>query len=106
MPHIKADLPASLVEISYQELRGRLEAITSPRDKALLCITYACYGRVGEICKSQSEHSKPLKKQDVQYYQKDGKQFLQIFLFTLKNHESRECYINLDREKWLAEPIQ
>lgn len=105
MARIKSELPRALTEISYSELRKRLVEIPVFRDKALLCITYACYGRIGEICRSQSEHSKPLKREDVQRFDKDGKQFLQIFLFTLKNHESRECFVNLEREKWLADPI-
>lgn len=105
MAKYKGNLDRNLLELPYEDLKKQLQTIPGLEEQALMCVTYACYGRIGEICKGKSPHSRGMKKNDVQVYEKDGKKYLQFFLYTLKTHETRECFINLQKEEWLAKPI-
>jgi len=84
--------------MSYEELKRRLLAIPSQKERALLCYIYACMARESEIIRPR--------------YKKDAKSIcvdagiihdnkLELRLRTGKTNKPRKIFIFKNREKWL-----
>jgi len=99
------------VLISYEKLYETLNNIPFLRDKAFLCLTYACAGRVGEIVWGRVERTEPISKQDIQI--QDEKIYVNIL--TEKVRIMRRVPISRVKEgcganpapppEWLTQPI-
>jgi len=100
-------IPRWLIQLSYQDLKEMIKAIPVERDRALIATAYAAYGRIGEIVRGPHKGSKPMKKEDIQIVEKEGRKFLQLYIITEKKTgvNVREPVVSTDREKWLARII-
>lgn len=107
MSKIKNDLSRDIRELPYAKLKEIISSIRDPRDQALLCTVYTCWGRIGEIVRAPSKYSRALRNTDVNFIKTHGKRYMKISLYTLKTKGkgNRDTYVNIDREPWLALPI-
>lgn len=100
-------IPRWLLQLSYAELKQRINKIPNKRDRALIAITYAAYGRIGEVIRSPHSGSKPMKKEDIIIVTRKGRKFIRLLLLTekKKKHSLRQPVVSTDRETWLANII-
>ena len=89
-------------QISYEELQEQLLAMEPLRDRALLCLTYAVLGRVGEVVRARYDHNNtPIRKEQLELIDTH----LIVHLLTEKRKQERRVPINRTKEAWLIEPI-
>ena len=97
------------VVLSYEELRKILTSIPDLRHQAFLCLTYASFGRVGEVVWHRfDKRDNPLDQQNPPLHKNDLKEkngLLVIQIKTEKTGRKRLTPLNMQFEAWLVNPI-
>ena len=62
--------------LPYEQVAEIISSIPVLRDKAFLCLTYACAGRIGEIVWGRVERTPPVSKENIEVF--DDKIYVSI----------------------------
>ncbi len=87
--------------MSYNHLRDHLLSISHGRDRALLCVIYACMARVGEVVRGRYKHTRPLHSDDVKVLPNK----IELYIKSEKGDRPRKVPVFRNRESWLIDVI-
>jgi len=90
------------VSLSYEDFRQRFEAVSDPRDSALIASIYCSYARVGEVVRGKYSKKNTFMREHVKF----TPTHLLLTIKTEKTHKWRTVPTSRGLEDWLHEPIR